>query len=134
VSGSNEGIAVSGAWIERLAVDPIPGLLSSGDRALRYFVRCDLTGEDAGPVAALWELPAVEKLVRKQQDGSWRYPGRNRAVYTETNYDLLQTFKALGQLVGKYGLDRSHPAIPKAADYVFSCQTDEGDTGQVQRP
>jgi hypothetical protein len=115
-------------WLEQLKVDPIPTMLATEDRALRHLVKRDLLGEEAGPVEALWELPDAQQLADKQQeDGSWRYPGKNREVYPETNYDLLETFKRLGQLVQKYGFDRRHPAIERAAEYVFSCQTEEGD-------
>ena len=108
--------------------DPIPALLDSGDQALIYFVRRDLLEKEAGPVERLWELPAAQKILKKQQaDGSWRYPGQNRKRYPEINYDLLQTFKSLGQLVEKHSFDRRHPAIERAADYLFSCQTEEGD-------
>jgi hypothetical protein len=115
-------------WLARLRVDPLPALLASGDEALCYFVRRDLLAEQVGPAERLWELPDAQKLVDKQQpDGSWRYPGQNRARLPETNYDLLQTFKNLGELVEKHGMDRRHPAVEGAAEYIFSCQTDEGD-------
>ena len=40
---------------------------------------------------------------------------------------MLGTFRILGHLVEKYGLDNSHRAIEKAVDYLFACQTEEGD-------
>ena len=111
-----------------LRVDPLPTLLASGNQAIRYFARRDLLLENPGPVDTLWALPAAQGILRKQQeDGSWRYPGRNRQIYTETNYDLLETFRQLGILLDKYGLDLRHPAVEKAAGYLFSCQTEEGD-------
>jgi hypothetical protein len=116
------------AWVRWLPLDPVPTLLAADDEALSFFVRRDLLGEGTRTVATLWRTPESERLVGKQQeDGSWRYPGKNRNLYPDTNYDLLETFKSLGQLVDKYGFDRRHPAIEKAASFVFSCQTDEGD-------
>jgi hypothetical protein len=115
-------------WIDRLDVDPLPTLLSADHEALRCFAKRDLLGEETAPVDALWELPEAQKLLSKQQEnGSWRYPGKNRSVYTETNYDLLETYRSLGVLVEKYGFHREHPAMAHAAEYVFSCQTAEGD-------
>jgi hypothetical protein len=115
-------------WAERLRVDPLPTLLASDDPAIRHFSRRDLLHEDPGPVDTLWALPTVQGILRKQQaDGSWRYPGRNRQIYTTTNYDLLETFRQLGVLIDKYGLDRRHPAVEKAAGYLFTCQTEDGD-------
>jgi hypothetical protein len=117
-----------GGWRGQLPVDPVPGLLGPADEALAYFVQRDLLDEQAGPAEALWQLPGALKLVRKQQaDGSWRYPGKNRDIYVETNYDLLETFRSLGQLVGKYGFHRQHPAVWGAAEYILTCPAVEGD-------
>ena len=69
----------------------------------------------------------VRILKKQQENGSWRYPGKNRSVYTETNYDLLETYRSLGVLVERCGFHREHPAIAHAAGYVFSCQAEEGD-------
>jgi hypothetical protein len=103
-------------------------LLSRDDPALVYFVRRDLLGEDTGSVQELWDLPEARGLARAQQpDGSWRYPRRRRKPLTGGNYDLLESFRSLGVLVEMYGFDRSHPLIVKAAGYIFSCQTAEGD-------
>jgi hypothetical protein len=115
-------------WLDRLRVDPLPALLESDDAALQYFARRDLLEEETEPIEALWELPATQRLLKKQQDdGSWRYRGKNRTAYPEINYDLLETFRSLGQLVQKHGFSQGHPAISRAAEYVFSCQTGEGD-------
>jgi hypothetical protein len=115
-------------WLALLKADPLPALLSGDDPALNYFVRRDLLNEDAGPVEALWELPEVLRLVTRQQaDGSWRYPGRSDPPAADANYVLLETFRSLRLLVDMAGLRREHPALARAAEYVFSCQTDEGD-------
>jgi hypothetical protein len=115
-------------WAEPLRFDPLPVLLATKHKAVRYFTRRDLLLEDSGPVDTLWALPVVQRILKKQQkDGSWLYPGKNRQIYTEINYDLLETFRQLGILIDKHGLDRLHPAVEKAADYLFTCQTEEGD-------
>lgn len=108
--------------------DPVPPLLAAGDPALAYFVQRDLLGEPVGPASALWELPEPQRLLRRQQaDGSWCYPGGNPASTPGSNYAVLETFRSLGVLVEMYGFDRSHPALQAAAEYLFSCQTAEGD-------
>ena len=60
-------------------------------------------------------------------DGSWRYPNLNASRSSVQNYSLLETFRNLGILVEKYGLNKDHSSIKRAAEYLFSCQTDEGD-------
>lgn len=115
-------------WLDLLPVDPLPALLGSGDIALEYFARRDLLDWQAGPVEQLWDLPEAQKLLKKQQPGgSWHYPGKGFEQGSSWNYDLLETFRILGRLVDIYGLQRGHPAMQKAAEYLFSLQTEEGD-------
>jgi hypothetical protein len=107
--------------------DPLPELLSSKNEALMYFVKRDFQGEDV-PSKSLWELPDALKILKKQQEnGSWIYLGKNKYDHPDINYDLLETYRNTGILVEKYGFTAQHIAIQKAAHYLFSCQTDEGD-------
>jgi len=107
-----------------LQYDPVPWLLSSEDEAVTTFVKRDLLKERV-VMKKLWDLPEPQRLVRRQQpDGSWRYPVDKPRPY---NYDLYETFNMLGVLVYKYGFDHFHPAVERAAAYVFSCQAPEGD-------
>lgn len=115
-------------WVTHLQVDPLPQLLSSGNEALIYFVNRDLLEEEVPPVDVLWELPVPLKIVKKQQEnGSWKYPGKSQERYPEMNYSLVETYRNTGILVEEYGFNKDHPAIQKAADYLFSCQTAAGD-------
>jgi hypothetical protein len=116
------------SWLSRLAVDPIPTLLSSGNDAIVYFTRRDLLGEEVPPVETLWRLPQAEKMLRRQrEDGSWRYPGGNKDVRTQDDYDQLETYRMLGELVEKYGFNNGSPAIGAAVEFVFGFQTEQGD-------
>jgi hypothetical protein len=115
-------------WKSALRTDPLPALLGWQNPALSYFVRADLQHEAAGPLEALWELLEAKRLADNQQsDGSWHYPGRPDHPASNTNYKLLETYRSLGLLVEMYGFRREHPALAKAAEYIFSCQTEEGD-------
>jgi len=115
-------------WIVWLPINPITRLLSGDDAALAYYVRRDLMGETVPPVETLWELPAAAHLALKQQgNGSWRYPGKSYDPIVGTNYNLLETYRNLRILVEMYGFDRRHPVLQRASDYIFSCQTAEGD-------
>jgi hypothetical protein len=107
-----------------LPYDPVPWLLSSANPALTAFVRRDLLGQTLD-TRTLWDLPEPTRLLRRQQsDGSWRYAAARPGPQ---NYDLYETLEMLGRLVTQFGLDQRHPAIRRAGDYVFSCQSPEGD-------
>lgn len=113
-------------WLDALHISPLPVLLKGQDKALAYFVRRDLLHETAAPLETLWHLPEALRLIKKQQaDGSWQYAGKPDTP--RQNYSLLETYRCLRLLVEQYALTRAHPALPKAAAYVFSCQTDAGD-------
>jgi len=43
------------------------------------------------------------------------------------DYDQLETYRRLGQLVEEYGFSRVHNAIEKAAEFLFERQTEAGD-------
>lgn len=116
-------------WRKELRADPIPALLSSNNIAIDFFTRRDLLDEDAGSTETLWRLPQVVKILNRQrEDGYWRYPGGGKEhLRSKEDYNQLETYRILGQLVEKYSLNNQHPAIKKAAEYLFSCQTNEGD-------
>lgn len=116
-------------WQEELTVDPVESLICSENKAIEYFTRRDLLNEKVKPIKSLWTLPEAEKLLRRQQDdGSWKYPGKIReSLRSKEDYNQLETYRILGQLVEKYGLNKNHPSIKKAANYFFSCQSEEGD-------
>jgi len=113
-------------WRKQLKLDPVPTLLSSGDEALKYFVRRDLLGERVETIQHLWQLPEAQRILRRQQpDGSWLNRGKKK--HKDINYSLIETWKQFRFLVEKYGVSRDDPSTPKAAEFLFSCQTEEGD-------
>ncbi|MBI4881255.1 MAG: hypothetical protein HY812_16590 [Planctomycetes bacterium] len=115
-------------WFARLRHDPVAPLLASGDAAVVYHARRDLLLERVPEASCLWDLPAAAKILRKQgPSGCWISRSPSRLKAPATNYDLFETFKQLAQLTTRFGFDRRHEAIRAAAEYVFSCQTAEGD-------
>jgi len=113
-------------WRKQLRSDPIPPLLTSGNEALQYFVRRDLLEERVEPIERLWQLPAALKLLKKQQaDGSWPHPGKKK--HPAINYRLIETWKQFRFLVEVYGFTKENPQAQKAAEFLLSCQTEEGD-------
>jgi hypothetical protein len=115
-------------WREKLRHDPVEPLASCAYPTIRYYSRRDLLDEKLESIKTLWALPDPEKLLKHQRaDGSWTVPPNYQEKSPDVNYPLVETFRRLRELVGKYELDRSHPAISSAAEYVFTCQTPEGD-------
>lgn len=115
-------------WAKKLRSDPLPALLSANGEALRYFCQRDLLSKDAGPVERLWSLREARKITDRQQaSGCWRYHGGRPQIRSQQDYDQLETFRALRILVEKYGMNLEDPAIPRAAEFLFSRQTEEGD-------
>jgi hypothetical protein len=115
-------------WRSLLKHNPLPQLLSSENHAIVFFAKRDLEEERSVSVEALWELPSVAKMVgRQQSDGSWKYRGGKPDVRSQQNYNQLETYRILGELVEKYGFNNKHPTIRRAADFLFKFQTREGD-------
>jgi hypothetical protein len=93
-----------------------------------YFVKRDLFERKGMSLESVWELPnALAILAKQQANGCWRYPARSVDPLNGTNYNLLETFRNLRFLVDMYGFHREHTIIQKAAEFLFSCQTEEGD-------
>jgi len=113
-------------WLKPLKFDPLPVLMSTGNEALRYFVRRDLLDEPVDPVSCLWHLPEVQKIFKKQQaDGSWPRPGEKK--HPAINYALIETWRQFRFLVEQYGFTRENPQARQAAEFLFACQTEVGD-------
>jgi hypothetical protein len=63
----------------------------------------------------------------QQSDGSWKYQGGEPNVRSKVNYNQIETYRTLGELIEKYGLNNSQRTIQRAADFLFGFQTEEGD-------
>ncbi|MCJ7715530.1 MAG: hypothetical protein MUO54_03295 [Anaerolineales bacterium] len=113
-------------WRKKLEYDPLPYLLSSDIEAVKYFAKRDLLGEEVGSIKKLWELPEAKNLFKKQlADGSWPRAGEQK--HSAINYSLIETWKYFRLLVEKFEFTRDHPPTEKSAEFLFSCQTPEGD-------
>ncbi|MBY8996477.1 MAG: hypothetical protein KGD60_02005 [Candidatus Thorarchaeota archaeon] len=115
-------------WKSNLRYDPIPLLGSSSNEAIRFHVSRDILDEPLEQVNHLWEMKQAKKMLNKQQeDGSWRYPNPKLEIRSLKGYNQVETFRILAILIEKYLLNREHPAIEKVAEFLFGCQTKEGD-------
>ncbi|TLM98899.1 hypothetical protein FDZ71_16495, partial [bacterium] len=112
----------------KLRFDPTPTLLSSGNEAIVYFTERDVLEQEVAPINNLWQLPEALKTLRNQQpDGSWKYTGKKTVSYPKYHYPLLQTWKTFRVLVEQYEFTKKHHAAREAAEFLFSCQTQQGD-------
>jgi len=50
---------------------------------------------------------------------------------SQENYDQLETYRQLALLIEKYGFNNQDPVILKAAEFLFSFQTKEGDFRRI---
>ncbi len=115
-------------WQSLLRYDPLHTLLSSKNPALVFFTKRDLQNEKVNTIETLWKLPIINMIVGNQQpDGSWRYPGAKLNIRSQQNYNQIETYRVVGELVEKYGFTNSHNALRNAAEFLFSFQTEEGD-------
>lgn len=116
-------------WLKSLRSNPLPPLLAAGNPSLEYFARRDLLGEQVPSPEELWKRPKVERLLRRQrEDGSWPYPGGGKPhLRSSEDYDQIETYRALGELVEQHAATKRLPAVRHAAEFLFSQQTSEGD-------
>ena len=118
----------SNNWKTCLKFSPTSNLILSDNKAINYFTRLDILDEEPDNVKSLWELPNVISLLSKQQeDGSWKYSGAKEEIRSQMNYNQLETYRIIRVLIEKYGLNNTNNAISKAAEFLFSFQTEEGD-------
>jgi hypothetical protein len=115
-------------WKQQFNYDPIIPLLAINNQALGYHVHRDLLDKDVPSTEFLWNLQDAQKILKKQQtNGSWKYPSRKEDIRTQENYAQLETYRQLGMLVELYDFTNNHDSIKKAADFLFTFQTREGD-------
>jgi hypothetical protein len=111
-----------------LKINPIETQLSSGNEAVAYFTRRDLLEEKVEPIDFIWQLPEVQKLFRKQQPyGSRRHTGKETISYPRHYYALVETWKSYHVLVEQYEVTKRHEAARRAAEFLLSCQSEQGD-------
>jgi len=115
-------------WKDYFVHNPMPALLSVNDPGLHFLIARDLLHQKGQQVSEVWSSRPVKRILQRQlPDGSWRYRGNRPGQEFGENYELIETWKMLRLLVGKYSFHRDHPATRQAAEYVFSCQSEEGD-------
>jgi len=114
-------------WLSQFNYSPIKPLFDSGNAAIIYFAKRDLLEDKIQSIEYIWDLPEVQKIIKKQlDDGSWPSKAK-KGINSGVKYPLIETWKQLRFLIQQYEMDNNHPAIQKAAEFIFSCQTDEGD-------
>jgi hypothetical protein len=118
----------SAAWRSVLRFDPVPALLDSGNEAIVLRTKRDLLDDSLATPQQMWTRPVVLRLLKKQQEnGSWRYKRRTSRVRLAEDYDQIETYRVLRELVEKYGLTEENGSVLRAAEFVFGRQTEAGD-------
>ncbi len=115
-------------WTQQLRYDPLRVLLTAKSEPLRYFCKRDLARQEVGSVEELWGMPGARKIIDRQlSSGGWAYPAGKLHLRSQEDYNQLETFRELRILVEEYGMRRESPAVSRAAEFLFSFQTEEGD-------
>mgnify|MGYP006294900849 CR=1 FL=1 len=123
-----KGWNVMGDWTSIFELDPVQSLLNSKQDAITYFAKRDLIEASEVPLQKIWELIEPRKILNRQKpDGTWRYPKKITDKSCGVNYTLIETWKQLRVLIQQYEFSKEHDSIKAAADYIFSCQTLDGD-------
>jgi len=111
-------------WLSKFKYNPIKPLLESEDEAVIYFTERDLLEKKVDAIDYIWNLKDAQNILKKQQpDGSWKPKKKDSGV----KYSLIETWRHFRHLIQQYEMNNNHPAIRKASEYLFSCQTEEGD-------
>lgn len=116
-------------WKRYLGYDAVAPLLESGNAAIIAMTQRDLLNRKVR-IQELWKQKGAQTILRKQcNDGSWQYPAAaaRQHIRSRENYNQLETYRNLALLVELYGFNKEHTAIEKAARYLWSFQSGEGD-------
>ncbi|MBI9049048.1 MAG: terpene cyclase/mutase family protein [Anaerolineaceae bacterium] len=113
-------------WSTCFEINPIPILLTSKQKAIRYFTQRDFLCESVEAIEILWQESEAQRILKKQlADSSWPSSAKNQ--HPAINYCLIETWRNLRFLIEMYGFTRAHPQIEKAAEFIFSCQSPDSD-------
>ncbi len=111
-------------WTQWLSIDPTDHLLAA-DGVLPIYVERYLLKRERDTVKAAMECREVKGFLRAQSaDGSWN-PTKGRLL--DHHARLVMSFKNFRRLVHHYELERQVPEVARAAEFLFSTQTEEGD-------
>lgn len=114
-------------WLSKFKYDPLKPLIESKNKSIIYFAKRDLLEVKVEPINCVWNLREVQKILKKQlDDGSWPTKGKTDKN-SGVKYPLIETWKQLRILIQQYEMNNTQPAIQKSTEFIFSCQTDDGD-------
>ncbi len=115
-------------WTDILKYDPIERLKKIDDILIQYHIQKYLLEKNIGSPHTLWNHKIAKSILKNQQEnGSWPDKKKNAHKNIPTDYELLETYRYVGQLIEFFKFDKSHPSMQKAVEFIFSTQTEEGD-------
>jgi len=84
--------------------------------------------ERVPPIDTIQTIYEPRNIIKKQlKDGSWKYNGNVHEVYPAYHYYLVATFKNFLTLITRFEFNNNTECINRAAEFPFSCQSEEGD-------
>lgn len=116
-------------WTQQLKHDPSKSeVASTNDLAIRYAFEKDVIGSTSIKKEDVWNLKELKSILRKQNgSGSWSYKSNKSDTFSKMDYDLYETVIVLARLIEMYGIDISNFAVQRAAEYLLSHQSSQGD-------
>lgn len=120
-------------WTRQLRYDPFKSELTSTiELAVKHSFENDLIGTSSVKLNDVWESEQVQSILKRQRrDGSWSYRSTKSKAFLKMDYDLYETITVLASLIEVYRFDKSHPAIQRTAEYLFSKQSSQGDIRHI---
>lgn len=120
-------------WVQPLKYDPYKSeLASTRDTAVKYSFEKDIADNPTLELKDVWGSKQVQSILNKQRDdGSWGYQSKKSKTFTKVDYNLYETIIVLASLIEIYRFNKSHPAVERAAEYLFSNQSSQGDIRRI---
>jgi hypothetical protein len=115
-------------WIRQFEYDPLKPLLEIDDDLIQYHMEKYLLDKIIRTPHFPSKHDRANEILRYQQDnGSWPDKRKKQHKNINTNYELLETYRYVAQLIYFFDMDKSFPPMRKAAEFLFTAQTGEGD-------
>ncbi|MBD3214602.1 MAG: hypothetical protein GF311_18470 [Candidatus Lokiarchaeota archaeon] len=115
-------------WINQFEYDPLEPLLEIDDDLIQYHLEKYLLDKTSTSPHFMWKSHRANEILRYQQEnGSWPDKRKKQHRDINTDYELLETYRYVAQLIYFFDMDKTFTHMRKAAEFLFTTQTEEGD-------